>query len=257
MKLWDLIWPHETVPTAFVGGGGKTTALSRLGGEARDRGTPIVLTVTTKWSAPPLELPVSIMNRTPGVSGSVPQVAVPHPGGITQLAGPWLPEQSKFAGISSNEVDDLVMQGVSAVAVEADGSRGRPLKVPGTGEPVIPSSCLQVVCITGFSALNRPMNPDNVHRWERYRALTGAEPGEFLTPDLMATLLSRPNGSFKGAPDKTRRIWLINQADSDEEVNTALAFARNVQALLQEATLDTIAVASLQSPEDTIREHLR
>jgi len=169
-----------------------------------------------------------------------------------RLSGAWLPGEGKYSGVDPARIDALAADFHGTVAVEACGSRGLPLKVPGAGEPVIPSSCGVVVCVTGLSALGAPASPEVIHRWDAFAALTGRPVGSPLTPEVLALILAHPDGSFTGAPAGSRLIWLINQADTPARVEKALGFAREVMRLTDGQAgcrIDTIAVASLQSDD--------
>ena len=51
------------------------------------------------------------------------------------------------------------------ILVEADGSRGLPVKYPGPREPVIPDNVNMILCVCGMSGLGRP-GREVCHRWE-------------------------------------------------------------------------------------------
>ncbi|MFS8544521.1 MAG: putative selenium-dependent hydroxylase accessory protein YqeC, partial [Limnochordales bacterium] len=59
------------------------------------------------------------------------------------------------------------------VLVEADGSRGLPLKAPKEGEPAVPPDADVFIPVAGMTAIGRPLAEGAVHRPERVAALLG------------------------------------------------------------------------------------
>ena len=68
------------------------------------------------------------------------------------------------------------------ILVEADGSRGLPVKYPGPREPVIPDNVNMILCVCGLSGLGRP-GQAVCHRWELAPASRNGsgEPEEFAS----------------------------------------------------------------------------
>ena len=104
------------------------------------------------------------------------------------------------------------------VLVEADGSRGLPVKAHLSHEPVIPEEAGLTVALTGASGFGRPVQ-EAVHRWERFCQLTGAAPEAPVTAEHLAAALTA-----EGFGD----LIFINQAETPEE----MAEARRLAALL-------------------------
>ncbi len=94
---------------------------------------------------------------------------------------------------------------VTHVLVEADGSRGRPLKAPAEHEPVIPASTDVVVAVVGLSVIGQALSEEFVHRPARVAALTGCRLGDTVIPAMVATVLRHPEGSTRGAPPAPKR----------------------------------------------------
>lgn len=107
---------------------------------------------------------------------------------------------------------------VGQALVEADGSRGLPLKAHLPHEPVIPACAAQTVLLAGASGFGRPIR-EAVHRPERYCALSGASPGDTATPRNLAAVL---------AAERLGDQVFVNQADTAE----ALTLAGELAALL-------------------------
>lgn len=133
MTLLEALELHPTSRVALIGGGGKTTMLYQLGREARQRGWPVTLSTTTRMGAPAEDPDLWAEPAEPG-----------------KLRGPGLAALEAVTG--------------RLLVLEADGSRGLPLKVHAEHEPVLLPGAI-VVQVAGLSALGRPV-AEAVHRAE-------------------------------------------------------------------------------------------
>lgn len=216
---WDFSSALGIAPgdlAAIIGCGGKTTLMLRLALESRARQT--IISTTTRILPPPKE------TLRPGIS---------------LLASP--AENGKLCGPSPDQFMPLMADDI-LLLVEADGSRGLPLKGWADHEPVVPEGTTATIGVCTLWPIGTPYSSDNTHRPERFAALTGTTPGDTVTPEMVATMISHPDGIFAKAAG--RRVLYINQIASD----AALAMAHAVCALLPEAflhTLDRIVCGSL------------
>lgn len=192
---------------SLVGCGGKTATLNRLAMENRDQIT--LLTTTAKIWPPPDEVtdhrPKSLAELRPGINlvfdrEEDGKLAGPPP----RLLVPWLAK----AGIA---------------LVEADGSRGLPLKGWADYEPVIPPETTVTLGICTLGPVGLPFDSDLVHRSEAFARLTGAVPGDAITLDHLAAMLGRPEGMYRRAAG--RRLLLINQAERPRDAQMARLLA--------------------------------
>ena len=131
--------------------------------------------------------------------------------------------EGKKAGIEPALIDELATHadelGISAILVEADGSRMLPVKAPAAHEPAMPGSTTLVVPVVGMSALGLPMADPYVHRPQRIRELLNI-PSDLparLTPAHVGRLLLHPDGGSRGVPPGARLLPLLNQADTRAE----------------------------------------
>lgn len=199
MELWELLEIRPGV-TALVGGGGKTTAMYTLARELSVKGT--VICTTTTHIRPPEHLPVRDGREEAALAAALSVhrcLCLGAPAAEGKLTAPALPMEALEA------LADYVL-------VEADGSRGLPVKAHLPHEPVIPANAGQTVVLAGASGFGRPVR-EAVHRWERFCALTGAEAEDPVTAENLERLLSA-----EAIGDKI----FINQAE------TALASARRL-----------------------------
>ena len=87
---------------------------------------------------------------------------------------------------------------------EADGSRMRPFKAPADHEPVVPECTTLLVPMVGVDTLGCPLTEEYVHRPGRVAALAGVEVGVEVTPSIVASVLTHPQGGLKGMPPGAR-----------------------------------------------------
>ena len=78
----------------------------------------------------------------------------------------------------------------------------------------IPPESDTVVAVAGLTALGKPLY-EVCFRCDLVCALLGAEPGDCLTPELLARLLTHPLGQYKDVGAVPRFRLLLNQADDD------------------------------------------
>lgn len=125
--------------------------------------------------------------------------------------------------------------------IEADGSRGKPLKAWAGHEPPIPSFAEMVVQVVGLTGLGKMLDDENVHRPEIFSRLGGLPPGQPVTPDSLIRVLTHVEGGLKNIPAHTRRIALLNQADTSELQSAAHGL---VQGLIP--AYDSVVISSLE-----------
>ena len=101
------------------------------------------------------------------------------------------------------------------VLVEADGSRGLPLKAPASHEPVIRSETDGVLGCIGLSAIGRPAG-EVLFR----RELLGISPEEPVTEELAVKILSSEEGTKKYTAGRLYRA-VLNQCDTEERLERA------------------------------------
>lgn len=177
----------------LVGGGGKTTLLYALANQAAALGKTVCITTTTHMFPHP-DLP----------SGNVVQEGEILPDGKLTL-GPSIEKcRSQY---------DLVL-------VEGDGAHGRPLKVPGVGEPVIPPESDGVICVAGMSALGGRI-VGVCHRPELVCALLNKPGDGTIAIEDYVTILSSQEGGRKGLPAGAIYRCVLNQAEGPQREQAA------------------------------------
>ena len=195
MRLIDAISISEDSRIAFVGAGGKSTAMFRLARQAMDKGMrTVLLTATTHLAMEQVAwADRHLVVTTP--EDILKLANDPLDGVVLLTGGPG--EDMRTQGISLeliSVVDQLAREKLAALMVEADGSRRRPLKAPADHEPVIPDCVDEVVVVAGMSGVGQELNPEIVHRPHLFGELSGLNPGEKIRLDSLVQVLLSDRG---------------------------------------------------------------
>jgi probable selenium-dependent hydroxylase accessory protein YqeC len=214
---------------SLVGAGGKTSTLFWLAQVLVASGQRVLVTTTTRMFPPEPKFGVRVL-----IAPTLPQRlaalrSLPSAPGIVALFSQFDASQGKVAGCEPDEIDELKTLAVAdVILVEADGARHCALKAPAEHEPCIPSGSNAVIALSGAASLGCPANPDNIHRWPQFAAITGLCPGDVINGAALSRLLEHPEGMFKNAPAQASRHWLVNtQGAIDASVPPMLALLAN------------------------------
>ena len=177
---------------AVTGAGGKTTLIYELAKELRSAGYRTAVAATAHmWK-----------------EGRY---------GFTPIGGGY--EGDKITGLAPGELRKLLDE-YDVVIVEADGSRGLPLKCPGDQEPVIPDGTDLVIGVAGATAIGQTFR-EACHRFPVACRYLGRSPEEKITAEDLAVCLTSDVGQKKQVACEYR--YLVNQAEElDEETREAL-----------------------------------
>ena len=236
VSLAQALRVHPSQTVAFVGAGGKTTAMFQL---ARELPPPVIITATSHlgaWqtrladqhlivmTAEPLEQMQPVLNR------------------VTLITG-------ELDGDRTRPIDDSVLERLHEfcgyhsipLLIEADGSRTKPLKSWAEHEPPIPPFVEFVVQVVGLSSLGQPLNKEQVHRPELFAKLSDLALDDAVTPDSIARVLTHPEGGLQNIPLSARRVALLNQADTDELQSAARGLAQSLLPAYDAAIISSLA----------------
>jgi molybdenum cofactor cytidylyltransferase len=222
---------------AFVGAGGKTSAMFELAGELPP---PVFLTTTTHlgaWQAP-LADQHYILNTPEKINQIQTQ------GAKKVLLTGNLGADNRLAGL-----DKLTLGAIHqhcqaygySLLIEADGARQRPLKAPAGYEPVIPLWVDQVVVMAGLAGLGEALDQEIVHRPEIFAQLSSCGKGETLQAEHLISVLRSPEGGLKGIPADAERVLFLNQAEGVIRMAQANRIAHALSGIY-----DRVLIGSLQ-----------
>lgn len=238
IRLRDALQITNTAKVAFVGAGGKTSALFHL---ARQIEGAVWVTASSHLHSDQL----SRGNRHLEINDrdDLTELKEIPAEGITVITGP-AGEDQRTAGISMEilaEISRLADRRQVPLLIEADGARRKPLKAPAEHEPPIPDFVDTVVVVAGLSALGQQLDEAVVHRSEIFAEISGVSSGE-ITPTSLSAVLTHSQGGLKNIPPFSRRIALLNQADSPELAASAKGIASDLLKVYQ-----SVIVSRLES----------
>ncbi|WP_150003752.1 selenium cofactor biosynthesis protein YqeC [Escherichia albertii] len=191
---------------SVVGAGGKTSLLFWLAQLFQSGGRRVLITTTTHMFLPESTWPV-IFCCDPAM---LPRTSLSSP--VSFCFHHWKATQGKAKGFAPEAIDALTQRPeCDVILVEADGSRGMPLKAPDEHEPCIAQSSCCVIAVMSGLLLGEKIGAENVHRWPQFADITGLTPGTTLQLSDLVTLVRHPLGAFKNVPQDCRRVWFINR----------------------------------------------
>lgn len=190
---------------AFVGAGGKTTAMFQL---ARELGTRVIVTATTHLGV--WQIPLADRHLAVESPRDIGEIAA----GVTLVTGTIHAERTQPVGghVLIKLMEEAKKENIPLL-IEADGSRGHPFKAPAAHEPPIPDFVDTVIVVAGLSGLGKSI-AEVVFRTDEFRRVSNALNQQVVTPELVVRALIHPEGGLKNIPLHARRVALLNQAET-------------------------------------------
>jgi probable selenium-dependent hydroxylase accessory protein YqeC len=253
MKLTDAFHIGDFEVVSLVGGGGKTTLMFALARELEAAGRPVVTTTTTRIGA-----------GEPAAYGS-PCLLVEKDGGklpgliadnlktyhhVTVVADN-LSSQGKLRGLTAAAVDRMAAAGPGCIIIEADGAAGRPIKAPNAGEPVFPHRTTLVIPVVGIDSLGTILSEEKVFRPEIVARLTGLSPGEPLTAEAVALLVTHTDGITRGCPAGARIVPFINKVAPGDCLCQGIILAGKILSA-GHPQIECVVLGSARAPDPVI-----
>ena len=198
---------------AVAGAGGKTTLVYRLADEGRAAGLRVLVTTTTHMGTLPEETTGPVILEEEGDLGTRVGKIMRETGYATVLGRYVRPD--KIEGLGAPRVDELVSR-AELVLIEADGARGRSLKVPAPHEPVVPRSTTMLLVVAALDVLGRPLDEERVHRLELVVKATGRIAGQTVDEDAMVAALTHAEGYPSRVAGGVRAAVFLNKAEDPE-----------------------------------------
>ena len=174
MKIKRALDVKSGCAIAFVGAGGKTSALFALAQELK---CTVVLTTTTHlgtWQAQGADQHLTAFS--PSDIDRLTFEGFP----ITLVTGP-ADENDRLTALDApllTYLHEYCQKAGITLLIEADGAKQRSLKAPADYEPAIPDWVDAVVVMAGMKGLGRPLTEEWVHRPEVFSELSGLALGE-------------------------------------------------------------------------------
>lgn len=200
-------WPRGW---EIIGSGGKTTFMSGLAAQLGAEGKNVIYTTSTHLAAASPLYPGRIVEGEDLERARQEWIASPQPRlwGLRRLS-----PQGKWLGYSPQELEEIAAwPGLDHLLVEADGSRGLPLKAHAMYEPVLYPSAQLGVAVLGLSGLGRAVVEGEVHRPQLLERLLGCEPGAIIGCRELVTIA----WSYLNELDTPYKLLVLSQAQSWE-----------------------------------------
>lgn len=241
-SLADALLLEPAGVIAFVGAGGKTTAILRLARELVAAGVRTIATTTTRVGD-------SMSAALPFVDAGADEVYSRLDGALAERGCVFLAgekgEDGKFQGPSPHLLNRMAADRPhDIILVEADGSRGKSLKAPAGHEPVIPESAGLVVPVAGLDAIGRRVDEASVHRPS---LVSRMHAGDLVTPALIAAVVTSDRGGLKNVPAAATVRPLLTKAGRAHG-SDALAAAESILALA-DGRIERVVISDVATPE--------
>ncbi|MGB7340900.1 MAG: selenium cofactor biosynthesis protein YqeC [Phototrophicaceae bacterium] len=226
---------------AFIGAGGKTSALIGLGYELLDQQWRILATTTDVIDEEQLQL----------IPHAMPYDA--NPENISQALnehGFVFVYDRIYNGKVYGPAIEWTQQVLDTIdsdilLIEADSSDGRPFKAPYPNEPMIPNEASIVVPIASLSALDQPLDETHIYNPQAMIEKYGFYEGGNVRSAWIAQVLRDDEFGLKGIPEKSRVVVFVNQTP---EVGYLRGRARLIAKLvLQSPRVNGVALGSVRA----------
>lgn len=244
--LLDQLAAHHGL-VCVVGGGGKKTTLYRLVEAHLALGTArIGLTCTVAMAPPPAWLGMPLIDEPSGLARAFGELGQDR--NLLVYARP-SPKPGRVGGVPPEVLPSLHHEGRFAVTlVKADGARMRWIKAPAPGEPVLPPGVTTVLALVSAKIFGQPLSETVAHRPDRLAAVVGAQPGEPVTPEHVARLLTSERGALQGVGNAATVVAIINMVDDEAKRAAARAAARQAVAACNRLARVVLARMSADDP---------
>jgi probable selenium-dependent hydroxylase accessory protein YqeC len=217
------IAPGDVV--AFVGAGGKSSAILAVADELAEAGITFLTAPTTKMLVSEAErLGSLVTSKDAGELRTKAQSALSD-GASGVVVGSGLLSKNRVGGVEPAAIPSLAPL-ADVVLVEADGSRRRPIKGTAAHEPALPDAATLVVAVGNIRAFGAPVTEENVHRPELFSELTGIGAGQSITARAFARALAE--GSLGNTPEGARTAALITGVQPGKSMADASVVTREL-----------------------------
>lgn len=224
IKYFDIdIGTREMI--SVVGGGGKTTTIFKLASELKQLNMRVLVTTTTAIYNPSTDLYDNLV-----VLGNGQSIENSWGNGSITVLGRCISPQNKLLGVDGSFLDIIYNEDLfDFILIEADGSKGRPIKAPASHEPVIPSNTSKVIGVIGIETLGKVIDEANVHRPEMFCEVTNSRIGDVIIEETILKLVMSKDGLFKGASADSKKYLLFNKADNEVQMRQASLMGKMIR----------------------------
>ncbi|MGQ9886976.1 MAG: selenium cofactor biosynthesis protein YqeC [Aggregatilineales bacterium] len=243
MKLYEGLGVARGEVVAFVGAGGKTSALLNLGHELVESGWRVMATTTAHVAAEQLDL--------------VPQVI--RTGASMRALSDAL-RDSRFvflydsvrAGLAHGPSMDYITRLLDTIdsdvmLIEADTANGLPLKAPYDHEPYIPPEATLVVPVASLGVLRQDLDEQHVYNARAIVERYGFTAGTRVKSPWVAQVLRDETLGLRGVPEGARVVALLNQVPAQGYLRGRARLI--AQLILRSPRVQGVAIGSVRSAD--------
>ncbi len=228
---------------AFIGAGGKTATLLRLGDELANKGWRVLATTTTTLSNDKLALMPRAMSTYAG-ERAISDALTEH--GFVFLYDAI--KKGEAYGAKPSWIVRLMDAADSDVMlIEADEADGLPIKAPYEHEPIFPPETSLVVPMVSLSALGSPLDDAHVYNANAITERYGFPLGGTIRAAWVAQILRDESLGLKGIPNKARVVAYLNGTHTTQYGRSR---ARLIAKLaLKNSRLSSVVIGNARSSE--------
>jgi probable selenium-dependent hydroxylase accessory protein YqeC len=228
LKLHQALGISSGDMAAFVGAGGKSSAILAIADELLEAGKTVLAVPTTKMLVNEAEKIGPLVTSEDADELRAKAGEALSGGASRVVVGSGLLSKNRVGGVEPAVVSSLAPL-ADVVLVEADGSRRRPIKGTAEYEPALPDAATLVVAVGNISAFGMPVGEEYVHRPELFSKLTGIGPGQSITARSFARALAE--GSLAAIPGGARAAALITGVHPGKSMADASIVTRELWRL--------------------------
>lgn len=193
----------------FTGAGGKTSLIYGMAAAAKNLGKTVLVTTSTHMYQPEYSLGIWEKEAFPYPVKWIPSINDFHAEEPSIFVlGEKDPKNEKKLMTPAQDCFAEYKKKVDLLLVEADGSRGLPMKIPGEREPVIVEECDCVFGLIGLSAIDQPFQT---------ACFRGEDREGLVSPEDFCTFMTDTQLLAKGT-ENLSYIGVLSQAKGREAV---------------------------------------
>jgi probable selenium-dependent hydroxylase accessory protein YqeC len=225
LKLYLALGIASGDVAAFVGAGGKSSAMLTVADELAQAGMNVLVAPTTKMLVSEAQRVGPLVTSEDAGERRMKAKEALSNAASGVVVGSGLLSKSRVGGVEPADISSLAPL-ADVVLVEADGSRRRPIKGTADHEPVLPNAATLVVAVGSIRAFGAPVDQEHVHRPELFSRLTGVGAGQSITARAFAQAIAK--GSLRNVPDNARTAALITGVKPGKSMADASVITREL-----------------------------
>jgi probable selenium-dependent hydroxylase accessory protein YqeC len=208
---------------AFVGAGGKSSAILQMAQELKQAGVKTLVAPTTKMFVREAERAGHVLTSEDRDELRLEVAEILAREG-TAAVGSAILSKRRLGGVETSWLPALAPQD-GVTLVEADGARRRALKGTASHEPLLPEGATLVVAVGGIRVLGESLDEERVHRPEVFAEFTGIGLGHTIDSRAFALALL---AGFRTTPEVTRRATLLTDVEPGRTMADASVVAHEL-----------------------------